>query len=223
MGCTIPMGGYGWCSGSSPSRAQSATRHVRPSAAPPRNAGRFAVAARALHQGARRPAICPRSVRHRRDHRRAGPDPLRQREVLRHLEVLARRAARAGPSHRQFRISPQGLHPRPVADDCRRQGLEGRAAKPCKGRLALLGRYDDRAVLDEGGKPYQYLAIRYEITARKLAEEQLGNQASLARLGEMAAVVAHEVRNPLAGLRGALQSSRNASMRNGPSTRSSSR
>ena len=59
--------------------------------------------------------------------------------------------------------------------------------------------------LDEGGKPYQYLAIRYEITARKLAEEQLGNQASLARLGEMAAVVAHEVRNPLAGLRGALQ------------------
>jgi PAS domain S-box-containing protein len=59
--------------------------------------------------------------------------------------------------------------------------------------------------LDEGGKPYQYLAIRYEVTARKLAEEQLINQAALARLGEMVAVVAHEVRNPLAGLRGGLQ------------------
>lgn len=59
--------------------------------------------------------------------------------------------------------------------------------------------------LDERGKPSQYVAIRYDITARKLAQQQLVDQASLARLGEMAAVVAHEVRNPLAGLRGALQ------------------
>jgi PAS domain S-box-containing protein len=59
--------------------------------------------------------------------------------------------------------------------------------------------------LNERGKPYQYLAIRYDVTARKLAEEQLINQAALARLGEMVAVVAHEVRNPLAGLRGVLQ------------------
>ncbi len=59
--------------------------------------------------------------------------------------------------------------------------------------------------LNERGKPYQYLAIRYEVTARKMAEEQLINQAALARLGEMVAVVAHEVRNPLAGLRGVLQ------------------
>jgi PAS domain S-box-containing protein len=59
--------------------------------------------------------------------------------------------------------------------------------------------------LDDRGKPYQYVAIRYDISARKLAEQQLVDQASLMRLGEMAAVVAHEVRNPLAGLRGALQ------------------
>ncbi len=59
--------------------------------------------------------------------------------------------------------------------------------------------------LDDRGKPYQYVALRYDITARKLAEQRLVDQASLARLGEMAAVVAHEVRNPLAGLRGALQ------------------
>src|SRR5678815_190382 len=57
--------------------------------------------------------------------------------------------------------------------------------------------------LDEGGKPYQYIAIPADITARKQAEEQLARQASLARVGQMAAVVAHEVRNPLAGIKGA--------------------
>ena len=49
------------------------------------------------------------------------------------------------------------------------------------------------------------MAIRYEITERKRAEELLREQAALARLGQMAAVVAHEVKNPIAGIRGALQ------------------
>jgi two-component system CheB/CheR fusion protein len=59
--------------------------------------------------------------------------------------------------------------------------------------------------LDDRGKPYQYMAIRYEITERKRSEARLREQTALARLGEMAAVVAHEVKNPLAGIRGALQ------------------
>jgi two-component system CheB/CheR fusion protein len=59
--------------------------------------------------------------------------------------------------------------------------------------------------LDDRGKPYQYMAIRYEVTERKRSEAQLREQTALARLGEMAAVVAHEVKNPLAGIRGALQ------------------
>lgn len=59
--------------------------------------------------------------------------------------------------------------------------------------------------LNDRGKPYQYIAIRSDITARKQAEEKLAHQAALARVGEMAAVVAHEVRNPLAGIKGAVQ------------------
>jgi len=59
--------------------------------------------------------------------------------------------------------------------------------------------------LDNRGKPYQYIAIRADITSRKHAEEQLARQAGLARVGQMAAVVAHEVRNPLAGIKGAMQ------------------
>lgn len=59
--------------------------------------------------------------------------------------------------------------------------------------------------LDGRGKPRQYLAIRSDITARKNAEAQIREQSALTHLGQLAAVVAHEVRNPLAGLRASLQ------------------
>jgi PAS domain S-box-containing protein len=60
-------------------------------------------------------------------------------------------------------------------------------------------------LLDAAGKPVQYLAIRSDITQRKAAEQQLADQAALAQLGQLATVVAHEVRNPLAGVKGSLQ------------------
>ena len=54
-----------------------------------------------------------------------------------------------------------------------------------------------------GGK--QFTGILHDLSARVRIEEQLREQTSLARLGEMAAVIAHEVKNPLAGVRGAIQ------------------
>jgi two-component system sensor histidine kinase PilS (NtrC family) len=51
----------------------------------------------------------------------------------------------------------------------------------------------------------KFTGILHDLTARTRIEEQLREQAALARLGEMAAVIAHEVKNPLAGIRGAIQ------------------
>jgi len=55
------------------------------------------------------------------------------------------------------------------------------------------------------GGERKFTGIVHDLSARVQMEAQLREQASLARLGEMAAVIAHEVKNPLAGVRGAIQ------------------
>ena len=51
----------------------------------------------------------------------------------------------------------------------------------------------------------KFTGILHDLTSRVQAEAQLREQAALVRLGEMAAIIAHEVRNPLAAVRGAIQ------------------
>jgi PAS domain S-box-containing protein len=55
------------------------------------------------------------------------------------------------------------------------------------------------------GGARKFTGILHDLTSRVHMEEQVREQATLAKLGEMAAVLAHEVKNPLAGIRGAIQ------------------
>ena len=55
------------------------------------------------------------------------------------------------------------------------------------------------------GAERHFTGILHDLSARTRLEERLREESALARLGEMAAVIAHEVRNPLAAVRGAIQ------------------
>jgi two-component system, sporulation sensor kinase A len=111
---------------------------------------------------------------------------------------------------RNHRILNSGLHPESFFKDMYATIAGGRVW-----RGEIRNRAKDGALywvdttivpfLDERGHPYQYIAIRYDITERKRSEAALRDQNALAQLGKMAAVVAHEIRNPLAGIKGALQ------------------
>jgi signal transduction histidine kinase len=58
-------------------------------------------------------------------------------------------------------------------------------------------------MVNEGTR--SFTGILHDLSDRVVLEQRLAEQKSLAKLGEMAAVVAHEVKNPIAGIRGALQ------------------
>jgi signal transduction histidine kinase len=55
------------------------------------------------------------------------------------------------------------------------------------------------------GHRSRYLVLGTEVTGRRVAEARLRHQTALARIGELVALVAHQVRNPIAGVGAGLQ------------------
>ena len=112
------------------------------------------------------------------------------------------------------RIINSGYHPKEFIRDLWTTIAAGQV---WKGELRNLGKdgsiyWVDTTIvpfLNSEGKPYQYVAIRHDITQRKRAEEQVLQQAAelqraaqLSFVGELAAGLAHEIKNPLAGIQG---------------------
>lgn len=58
-------------------------------------------------------------------------------------------------------------------------------------------------VLNKSGKPHRKLVVNTDITEKKKLQTELLRGAQLSIVGELAAGLAHEIKNPLAGLQGA--------------------
>lgn len=61
------------------------------------------------------------------------------------------------------------------------------------------------AILDETGQPYLILGVILDITERKQFENEIARLDRLNLIGEMAAGIGHEIRNPMTTVRGFLQ------------------
>ena len=59
-------------------------------------------------------------------------------------------------------------------------------------------------VRDESGEPIQKLVVNTDVTEHKRLQGELQRAAQLSFVGELAAGLAHEVKNPLAGIQGAV-------------------
>ncbi len=73
-----------------------------------------------------------------------------------------------------------------------------------EGKVLMLG-CSGAVLRDHKGEPFGHLIIFQDLTHYKQMEEDLRRKEKLAAIGEMAAGLAHEIRNPLASLYGSIQ------------------
>ncbi|HEX7296764.1 MAG TPA: PAS domain S-box protein, partial [Pyrinomonadaceae bacterium] len=59
-------------------------------------------------------------------------------------------------------------------------------------------------VRDDHGQPHQKLVVNTDVTEQKRLENEIQRAAQLSFVGELAAGLAHEIKNPLAGIQGAV-------------------
>jgi PAS domain S-box-containing protein len=101
----------------------------------------------------------------------------------------------------------KGLHPE--ISEARRVVLEEGAWRGEMHHVTKDGReiiVDSRWTLvrDEHGQPKNKLVINTDVTERKRLESELLRASQLSLIGELAAGLAHEIKNPLAGIQGAV-------------------
>ena len=68
--------------------------------------------------------------------------------------------------------------------------------------ITVLSRWT--LVRDEHGQPHQKLIVNTDVTEQKRLEAEVQRAAQLSFVGELAAGLAHEIKNPLAGIQGAV-------------------
>lgn len=91
-----------------------------------------------------------------------------------------------------------------TTNDASVEGGEGQAVVNDLDRDSLQLRARVTPVRDETGRISRYVMLLRDISGIILHEREVARSQQLSRLGELAASIAHEIKNPLAGIQGAV-------------------